>query len=396
MNNGFSTVHPELVSEWSEQNDLVIPDQITYGSNRIVWWKGTCGHEWQASVKSRSSGEGCPICSGARVISGINDLASVEPELAAEWSAQNEIKPTEVSVGSHKKVFWKGRCGHEWEATVKSRASRNGCPFCAHRKILAGFNDLATLYPKVAAEWSERNLPLTPDSVNDKSRQNVWWKCQKCGYEWKSVVASRVKGAACPVCADRYILIGYNDLATTHSEFLKEWDFEKNVSICPERLSAKAMKSVWWRCKCGHSWKGTIRERIFEKRGCSICEQEFQSVFPQLVVKFYTDQQGLRTIFYSDDIIGIPIDIYIPDEKLAITVHVGAEKTERIKEHLCRKRKIRYIQRPYTNRRLENDYVKSIIEIFHTIHIYFSTDIDRDMALIKKSFIEWRTGQISE
>lgn len=72
MNNGFSTVHPELVSEWSEQNDLVTPDQITYGSNRIVWWKGTCGHEWQASVKSRSSGEGCPICSGARVISGIN------------------------------------------------------------------------------------------------------------------------------------------------------------------------------------------------------------------------------------------------------------------------------------------------------------------------------------
>ena len=36
-------------------------------------------HEWQASVKARSNGEKCLICSGARVIAGINDLATLEP-----------------------------------------------------------------------------------------------------------------------------------------------------------------------------------------------------------------------------------------------------------------------------------------------------------------------------
>ena len=110
------------------------------------------------TIKARSSGEKCPICSGARVIEGINDLNTLKPELASEWSEENEIKPTEVSIGSHKKVIWKCKLGHEWIATVKSRTiNRTGCPYCSHNKVLAGFNDLATVLPEVAAEWSDKN-----------------------------------------------------------------------------------------------------------------------------------------------------------------------------------------------------------------------------------------------
>ena len=45
---------------------------------------------------------------------GINDLNTLKPDLASEWSEENEIKPTEVSIGSHKKVIWKCKLGHEW------------------------------------------------------------------------------------------------------------------------------------------------------------------------------------------------------------------------------------------------------------------------------------------
>ena len=86
MNNSLAEVHPELISEWSEKNLPLIPDEITFGSNKNVWWKGACGHEWQTSVKARSNGEKCPICSGARVIAGINDLATIE---------RSEILPSE-------------------------------------------------------------------------------------------------------------------------------------------------------------------------------------------------------------------------------------------------------------------------------------------------------------
>ncbi len=79
MNNSLASVHPELIPEWSERNLPLTPDKITFGSNKKVWWKGACGHEWETSVKARSKGEKCPICSGARVIEGINDLATLKP-----------------------------------------------------------------------------------------------------------------------------------------------------------------------------------------------------------------------------------------------------------------------------------------------------------------------------
>lgn len=50
MNNSLAEVHPELVSEWSEKNLTLTPDDITFGSNKKVWWRGACGHEWQASA----------------------------------------------------------------------------------------------------------------------------------------------------------------------------------------------------------------------------------------------------------------------------------------------------------------------------------------------------------
>ena len=87
MSNSLAEVHPELVSEWSEKNLPLTPDDITFGSNKKVWWRGACGHEWQTSVKARSNGEKCPICSGARVIAGINDLATLEPFPCKLWDA---------------------------------------------------------------------------------------------------------------------------------------------------------------------------------------------------------------------------------------------------------------------------------------------------------------------
>ena len=39
MNNSLAEVHPELVSEWSEKNLPLTPDDITFGSNKKVFCK---------------------------------------------------------------------------------------------------------------------------------------------------------------------------------------------------------------------------------------------------------------------------------------------------------------------------------------------------------------------
>ena len=37
-------------------------------------------------------------------------------------------------------------------------------------------NSLAAVHPELVAEWSEKNLPLTPDSITFGSNKKVWWK----------------------------------------------------------------------------------------------------------------------------------------------------------------------------------------------------------------------------
>lgn len=103
----FSEVHPELLSEWSPENKWR-PDRISYGSNKLVVWNGSCGHTWTASVKNRGNHHGCPYCSGNRVLVGFNDFESVHPEIAKEWSERNlPATPRQFTARSDKPFWWK-------------------------------------------------------------------------------------------------------------------------------------------------------------------------------------------------------------------------------------------------------------------------------------------------
>lgn len=84
MDNSFAKVHSEFVDEWSDNNLPTTVYMLTYGSNKLMWWKSACGHEWQTSIKARFNGEKWPISSGARAVEGINDLTTLRPKLSKE------------------------------------------------------------------------------------------------------------------------------------------------------------------------------------------------------------------------------------------------------------------------------------------------------------------------
>lgn len=209
--NDLLTVDPQLVSEWHPtKNGSLIPSQVTAGTNKKVWWLGKCGHEWEATVASRHKGVGCPYCAGKRVIVGVNDLATVNPELAAEWhpTKNGNLLPAQVKVKSNKKVWWKCAEGHEWEATVCSRTNGNGCPYCSNKKVLVGYNDLATTRPDIASEWHPvKNEDLLPTQFTYGSEKKVWWLCSKCGNEWETTINNRTNryfSTGCPKCSGEH------------------------------------------------------------------------------------------------------------------------------------------------------------------------------------------------
>lgn len=130
-----------------------MPDLVTYGSKQKVWWRCEKGHIWQASVWTRTgSGTHCPFCAEKMPVAGENDLQSRYPELARQWHpTHNEIMPQQVLPGSHKAVWWVCQRGHEWKASVKSRAMGSGCPVCVNRMVIPKENDLSTEFSEIAA-----------------------------------------------------------------------------------------------------------------------------------------------------------------------------------------------------------------------------------------------------
>jgi hypothetical protein len=56
---------PDLVKEWHPtKNGNLTPKNVTTKHDGKIWWLCEVGHEWEATVKDRIKGMGCPSCAG--------------------------------------------------------------------------------------------------------------------------------------------------------------------------------------------------------------------------------------------------------------------------------------------------------------------------------------------
>jgi hypothetical protein len=316
----LSASHPLLAAQahgWD-------PATLTRGSGKRVQWVCSAGHIWVCPVASRKRLDECAVCAGKQVNVGVNDLATTDPDIAAQahgwdpttltrgsgkrvqWvcvyghvfvasisqvvrgrgcgvcsgrqivAGVNDLAsrfphvaseadgwdPSTVGHGSSKRMMWKCQGGHSWIASVSSRTRLGaGCPSCAGNVLTKGVNDLATFNPSLA----EEAFGWDPSTVAAHSHQMREWIC-KTGHVWTAQVNSRTRGNSCPVCSGHQVLAGVNDLATTHPILAKQadgWD--------PTTLSSGSNKKVWWRCKDGHSWESVVHSRALDGIGCPVC-----------------------------------------------------------------------------------------------------------------------------
>ena len=272
--------HPEIAKEWNyEKNGDLNPEYFSYGSNKKVWWKCDKGHEWLASVGSRTGKgkNGCPFCSNKYLLKGFNDLETRYPEIAKEWNYEKNgnLTPDEIKYCSNKKVWWKCDKGHEWDAIISSRTRTGvGCRICAGLVPEKGVNDLETLFPEIAKEWDyEKNYPLKPSDLLPGSEVKVWWKCPK-GHSYPAIPRTRtLMGTGCSVCANKLVQEGVNDLQTLHPELAKEWHPTKNGDLKPTQVGGGggSHKKVWWLCPNGHEYEASLASRIKLHTGCKQC-----------------------------------------------------------------------------------------------------------------------------
>lgn len=444
--NDLATTNPELSQEWDYiKNGDLKPNMVMKGQHKKVWWKGKCGHSWLATIDQRNRGRGCPICDnesktsfpeqsiffylkqsfndvlnrdrktirgteldiyipsiktaieydgGAwhrslekdmhknivckdngvmlirlrerlcpkmestpfiKVIDVLSDkdcdlekaikelanclsveinvnisrdrslilsqyiksrkensLLSLYPDIAAEWDYEKNLglTPDMVIPTSPKKVWWIGKCGHSWNTSIHTRVGKNtGCPYCNSGRLLVGFNDLKTLKPEALKYWNyKKNTNCKPDDFTVGSGSKVWWHCDKCDNDFEMPISIKIKSPnACPYCSHKRVHVGVSDLLHVNPELAKEWDFEKNGDLTPDKVTFSSDKKVWWICSKGHSYKASICNR-HNGRGCPVCSSrviikgvnDFATMHPELLEEWDYEKNEKQPSEYSE------------------------------------------------------------------------------------------------
>lgn len=289
--NDLATRFPDVALQWSHRN-VLSPLEVHASSNKTFWWVGDCGHEWDAPVLGRTSQkDGCPYCSGHRVLKGFNDLSTHYPELAQEWDDERDVGT--VSRGSSYVAKWRGAsCGHTWEAAVIRRAKGEGCPYCSGHRVLKGFNDLASQRPDLSRMWDKSNSRRS-DAVTLGSGYKATWVCSKGHRTQAPIIEKIAQVSPCPVCAGTVTVEGVTDFATKHPLLAEQW--VRGVKH-PSEVRSMSSAVATWRCAKGHEWDAPFSRRA-SGHGCPFCAgqravegvNDLASRFPVLVKEWHPD-----------------------------------------------------------------------------------------------------------
>jgi hypothetical protein len=252
--------HPEIAAEAFGWNTA----EFTYGSGTLQQWKCKAGHVWRARINSRTlGGNRCGVC---------NSLQVTHPEISAE---ANGWDPSTVTAGSEKVVDWQCVNGHKWRSSIGQRTNKGtGCRVCKASWPTIGINDLMTTDPEIAAQafgWDPRDFKRG-------SSKKMSWRCP-AGHIFTASIKSRVNGrlrmnkmgikirykSKCPVCTNKKIIPGLNDLQTSNPEIAVEafgWD--------PSGVFAGSDKKKIFKCPEGHKYETKLQSRL-QGHGCPTC-----------------------------------------------------------------------------------------------------------------------------
>ena len=278
-------------------------------------------------------------------------LAEARPDLAKEWNYEKNgnLKPEDVSCGSHKKVWWylsydvpddypvehlRGKhFDFEWQAGIQERVRGNGCPFLSGKAVWKGFNDLETVRPDLAKQWHPiLNKELTPNDVIAGTNKKVWWylpydvpvdypveslRGKHFDFEWQVSIKERNdKNLGCPFLSGRAVWKGFNDLETVSPELAKQWHQIKNNKLTPQDVTISSKRKVWWYLPYDvpmdylieplrgkhfdFEWKSTIDGRYRYNIGCPFLSghdvwrgfNDLQTISPELAAQWHPIKNG--------------------------------------------------------------------------------------------------------
>lgn len=318
----LAVCYPEIAKELSPSWDNSALELAPNSNLKVDWLCSACHQTWTMRIDYRTrNGFGCTVCSGRKIVAGINDLATLYPEVANEFdlALNAPVTPAEINYGSNTVYWWTSKtCGHTWPATVKGRTRKNkeaGCRVCAGFYIVPGVNDLASQRPELIEEWDYEKNTLDPQKISVFKNERAWWLCRKFKHSWDAPITHRSSGSGCPTCANKQVLIGFNDLLSRAPHLLPLWHSEKN-EFEPYELVYSSKRKIALKCNEGHEWTPAAKKTLNPHYNCRKCngtvaENEIEGFLKDLSEPYSRND---RSILKS----GRELDFVIPRLNLAI------------------------------------------------------------------------------
>lgn len=262
--NDLKTKNPELLCDWDYSLNQILPEEVTFYSNKKVFWRcSKCGHSWKATINSRTRVHaGCPNCAKGYKTSfpeqAIFFYLNKHFFCINNYKYDNTKKEIDIYIPSLRiGIEYNGSYYHSKSQTKDEK-----------KKI-----DLQSLDIQLITIRNGKEDKITGDFIEHKLNNS--------SLEWAIKQLFKILYLEDNISLDddyQDILKQYkqkecqNSLGKLYPDLLKEWDYNKNI-LNPLLTPPNSNRKAWWKCKkCGRSWQATINSRTPpHNNGCKKC-----------------------------------------------------------------------------------------------------------------------------
>lgn len=207
------------------------------------------------------------------------------------WSDRNELKPENVSSGTHKKYWFSCiTCKHDFEASLRTITKGSWCSYCSNKNLCKNeechlcFDKSFSSHEK-SKQWSEKNNPIRPRDVFKSSGKEYYFKCHTCNHEYISEPDKIIKNKSeCPYCNISSHVLCLDDNCQTcfkrsfasHPKS-KYWS-DNNKQLKPRDIFKISGKKYLFNCDCGHEFDKIISDITSNGSWCPYCCEPVQKL----------------------------------------------------------------------------------------------------------------------
>lgn len=292
--------HPEIAGMWVyELNEGLTPNDVSIYMDKEVYFqcKENPKHIFKKPISGMISRRDkhilrCPYCGpNAKVaFPGETDLLSVIHEARYMWDFENNtIDPKTVLSKSNKFAYFKCELGHSTFRKIQDFSKSPGCTECQKERTL-----LVNNIPQTKKFWDfTKNVCVDLNSLVQSTRDMVWFKCNKCDYEWNVSINLWRENSYCSCCGydgHNYRTIEKDIITLKRKvpEIENFWDYGKNGYQTPNSVLRNSNYNAYFRCNLGHKFNSFIKDLFIndEFRGCSVCNPRPKKISPNKKLLF--------------------------------------------------------------------------------------------------------------